>query len=165
MTPSCPPPARERALSADLHRRELVGLHARIVRSRNPGIVGAAGRVVGETRNMLVLEARAAASSTPASAFPAAAPDAAAAFPFPDAAPRPRRRARSYPKAGSVWRICAPGDPEAAAHLDGSSIARRPEDRLRSRARPRPRPRPDIPAAAAVAAEAGGTGPAEGGAP
>lgn len=140
MTPFSPPPARERVMSGDLHRRELVGLHARIVSSCNPEIVGAAGRVVGETRNMLAMQAR----------RPAGRRGAAAA------------RARLYPKAGSVWRFCAPGDassPSAAsAELDGSSIARRPEDRLRSRAPPAAAP------AATAPAGGGGTGRTGGGA-
>ena len=143
MTPFSPPPARERVISGDLHRRELVGLHARIVSSCNPEIVGASGRVVGETRNMLVMQARRPAGRRGAAA---AASSSAAA------------RARLYPKAGSVWRFCAPGDassPSAAsADLDGSSIARRPEDRLRSRAPP----------AAASGGGGGGTGRTGGGA-
>ena len=140
MTPFSPPPARERVMSGDLHRRELVGLHARIVSSCNPEIVGAAGRVVGETRNMLAMQAR----------RPAGRRGAAAA------------RARLYPKAGSVWRFCAPGDASsssaASAELDGSSIARRPEDRLRSRAPPAAAP------AATAPAGGGGTGRTGGGA-
>ena len=147
-----PPPAprplaaRERVLAGDLYRRELVGLYAQIVRSCNPGIVGAAGRVVGETMNMLVLQARRPPGGRRGGRRCRGGPD--------PAPPRPRPRpCRSYPKAGSVWRFRAAPAPApspapaggsggqgaeawavAYADLDGSAIARRPEDRLRSRA-------------------------------
>ena len=103
----------------DLRRRGLVGLHARVVRSCNRGIVGASGTVVRETRNMLVL-------------LPARARGSAPAGRRPDG----RGPYRSYPKAGSVWRFApAAGERGGApgpAEIDGSLIARRPEDRLRS---------------------------------
>lgn len=158
-----------RALAGgDLHRRELVGLHAQIVRSCNPEIVGASGRVVDETMNMLVLQARGPTAGGKGRPSPSTSPSLLS--------PRPRPGRRSYPKAGSVWRFsaCAPAPapgrragapmsdaPPAAApghaDLDGSAIARRPEDRLRSGgARRRRRPLPQKPAAAAGRSEGGG---------
>lgn len=122
-------------------RGELVGVEARIVRSRNAGIAGASGTVVRETRNMLVLlppRARGGRSAAPnirgagiagVGEFMEAA--AAGAGCLPDG----RGPYRSYPKAGSVWRFEAAGD---SAEIDGSLIARRPEDRLRARPRPAP---------------------------
>ena len=124
-------------------RGELVGMEAGIVRSRNPGIAGASGTVVRETRNMLVLlpprarRGRGAASNirgagiAGAGEFMEAAAAAAGAGRLPDG----RGPYRSYPKAGSVWRFAAAG---ASAEIDGSLIAQRPEDRLRARPRPAP---------------------------
>ena len=111
------------AAAAGPHRRGLVGLHASVVRSCNRGIVGASGTVVRETRNMLVL-------------LPERARGPAAAGGRPDG----RGPYRSYPKAGSVWRLgpaaraggSSGGAPSDPAEIDGSLIARRPEDRLRS---------------------------------
>lgn len=37
-------------------RLELIGLEARVVNSSDPGLIGLAGRIVDETRNMLVVE-------------------------------------------------------------------------------------------------------------
>ena len=124
-------PAAQRgrpAAAAGPHRRGLVGLHASVVRSCNRGIVGASGTVVRETRNMLVL-------------LPARARGPAPAGVRPDG----RGPYRSYPKAGSVWRLgpaaraggsggagAGGGAPSDPAEIDGSLIARRPEDRLRS---------------------------------
>ncbi len=118
-------PAAQRgrpAAAAGPHRRGLVGLHASVVRSCNRGIVGASGTVVRETRNMLVL-------------LPERARGPAAAGGRPDG----RGPYRSYPKAGSVWRLGpaaraggSGGAPSDSAEIDGSLIARRPEDRLRS---------------------------------
>lgn len=140
------PPGRgtRAALTAprDLRRGELVGMDARIVRSRNPGIAGASGTVVRETRNMLVLlppRARGGRGAAPnirgagiagVGEFMEAAA-AAGAGGLPDG----RGPYRSYPKAGSVWRFGAAG---ASAEIDGSLIARRPEDRLRARPQPAP---------------------------
>lgn len=169
MTALPQPPAAAplgRVLAGDLYRRELIGLEARIVRSCNPGIVGAAGRVVGETMNMLVLESRGPPGGRGGGG--------GASAPAAGGASAPRRLRRSYPKAGSVWRFraCAPAAaaaapapvaagrgsaaagceaeaeckegaappppplPPAYVDLDGLAIARRPEDRLRSRAPP-----------------------------
>ena len=120
--------------AAGLLRGELVGLHAAVVRSCNPGIVGASGMVVGETKNMLVM-------SPPAAGM--------------------RGPHRSYPKAGSVWRFGAAAAAAAAAgadgpdaapwrtEIDGSLIARRPEDRLRVK----------LPPAARPGRQSGGAGP------
>lgn len=130
MTASMRPGAR--LDSAALHRGELVGLHARIVRSCNPGIVGASGRVVRETKNMLVLSRTSRRRG---------AADAGGGGGLPGM----RGPYRSYPKAGSVWRFgtAAAGGPDAPsgrAEIDGSLIARRPEDRLRARLPPAARP-------------------------
>ena len=121
-------------------RGELVGMEAGIVRSRNPGIAGASGTVVRETRNMLVLlpprarRGRGAASNVRGAGIAGAGEfmeAAAGAGRLPDG----RGPYRSYPKAGSVWRFAAAG---ASAEIDGSLIAQRPEDRLRARPRPAP---------------------------
>ena len=126
MTPAAQRGRPAAAAAAGPHRRGLVGLHASVVRSCNRGIVGASGTVVGETRNMLVLLPERARGPAPAGGRPDG-----------------RGPYRSYPKAGSVWRLGpaagaggygsgsggAPSDP---AEIDGSLIARRPEDRLRS---------------------------------
>ena len=40
----------------DIIREELIGLQAEVVASRHPGYVGIKGRVIDETRNMLVIE-------------------------------------------------------------------------------------------------------------
>ena len=152
---------------ADLCRGELVGLRASIVRSCNPGIVGASGTVVEETRNMLVLSpnlpqiAGADRSCTGGGAgiedsFMESNGGAGIEDSFmesngggdPGAARRPYR---SYPKAGSVWRFAAALGRDAArdgAEIDGALIARRPEDRLRSK----------LPPGAASGLQAGGAG-------
>ena len=116
---------------ADLRRGELVGLRARIVRSCNPGIVGASGTVVGETMNMLVL--------SPQHPAPRGAEDCGIrGGGRRRGLPGMRGPYRSYPKAGSVWLFGATvagqdgGAPECA-EIDGSMIARRPEDRLRAK--------------------------------
>ena len=43
-------------VTPDIIREELIGLEAEVVASRHPGYVGVRGRVVDETRNMLVIE-------------------------------------------------------------------------------------------------------------
>ena len=40
----------------DIIKEELIGLQAEVVASRHPGYVGIKGRVIDETRNMLVIE-------------------------------------------------------------------------------------------------------------
>ncbi|HKZ89983.1 MAG TPA: ribonuclease P protein subunit [Thermoplasmata archaeon] len=40
-----------------LRKDELIGLRVRVVRATDPGLVGVEGRVVDETRNLLVVEA------------------------------------------------------------------------------------------------------------
>jgi ribonuclease P protein subunit POP4 len=40
----------------NLVRHELIGLKAKVVESSNPKNIGVAGRVVDETRNMLIIE-------------------------------------------------------------------------------------------------------------
>jgi ribonuclease P protein subunit POP4 len=40
----------------NLRKHELIGLRVRVVRATDPGFVGLEGRVVDETRNMLIVE-------------------------------------------------------------------------------------------------------------
>lgn len=147
--------ARALDASSDLHRGELVGLRAGIVRSCNPGIVGASGTVVGETKNMLVLSARDSGRGGGGQNCGING-GAGIAARGTGRAERicglrgMRRPYRSYPKAGSVWRFEAAGTAAGtAAEIDGSLIARRPEDRLRARLPP---------AAAARGRQRGGAG-------
>ena len=133
--PRAAPRAAPRPLAAlsDLYRGELVGLRASIARSCNPGIVGASGTVVRETKNMLVLsttEMRRSGRDGDCGARGGAGRAGGTLRGM-------RGPCRSYPKAGSVWRFKAGAgrggaEPEEA-EIDGSLIARRPEDRLRAR--------------------------------
>ena len=136
---------------SDLCRGELVGLRASIVRSGNPGIVGASGMVVRETKNMLVLSPR---PPLRGSARPCIG-GAGIEDHFMESGGGGLRGAgrpyRAYPKAGSVWRFEAALGRNAArdgAEIDGLLIARRPEDRLRAK----------LPPGAAPGLRAGGGG-------
>lgn len=125
-----------RAAPRDLRRCELVGMGATVARSSNPGIVGASGTVVRETRNMLVLlppGGKIAASNTSGAGIADAGTFMEAAAAGAKSLPDGRGPYRSYPKAGSVWRF---GEAGACGEIDGSLIARRPEDRLRARPLP-----------------------------
>ena len=39
----------------DLLRGELIGLHARVVMSSHPGLIGTEGKIIDETKNLLIL--------------------------------------------------------------------------------------------------------------
>ena len=137
MTASLPRTA-PRALGAlsDLHRGELVGLRASIERSCNQGIVGASGTVVGETKNMLVLSTGVRRGGEEEEDCGIRGAGCIGRGRGRGAQPGMRGPFRSYPKAGSVWRFWTGAGREAApegAEIDGSLIARRPEDRLRAR--------------------------------
>ena len=128
-TPRAAP--RPPASLSDLYRGELVGLRASIARSCNPGIVGASGTVVMETKNMLVLSTgmRRSGRDGDCGARGGAARAGGTLRGM-------RGPCRSYPKAGSVWRFgtgAGRGAEQEEAEIDGSLIARRPEDRLRAR--------------------------------
>lgn len=137
---------------SDLYRGELVGLRASVVRSCNRGIVGASGMVVEETKNMLVLSPR---PPLRGAARPRIGGGAGIEDHFMESSGGRLRGTgrpyRAYPKAGSVWRFeAAPGRNAArdGAEIDGSLIARRPEDRLRAK----------LPQGAAPGLRAGGGG-------
>ena len=137
---------------SDLCRGELVGLRASIVRSCNRGIVGASGMVVEETKNMLVLSQR---PLLRGAARPRTGGGAGIEDHFMESSGGGLRGEgrpyRAYPKAGSVWRFEAALGRNAArdgAEIDGSLIARRPEDRLRAK----------LPQGAAQGLRAGGGG-------
>ena len=119
---------RPPASLSDLYRGELVGLRASIARSCNPGIVGASGTVVMETKNMLVLSTGMRRSGRDGARGAAARAGGTLRC--------MRGPCCSYPKAGSVWRFgtgAGRGAGQEEAEIDGSLIARRPEDRLRAR--------------------------------
>lgn len=42
-------------ITPEILQDELIGLHAKVVRSRNPSVMGISGRVIDETRNTLVI--------------------------------------------------------------------------------------------------------------
>jgi len=52
-------------LRGDLKRQELIGLDVEVVSSTHPGYVGMRGRVVNETKRMLVIEVGDAEKSIP----------------------------------------------------------------------------------------------------
>ncbi len=107
------PDSSTAARKTDILRHEFVGLHVDVAWSSNPDAVGLSGRVVDETRNMLVIRTDAGTGDKDAGGRAAAG------------------KTKSLPKKDCSFIFMLPGGERVK--VDGGLLVARPEDRIKKK--------------------------------